>query len=53
MSYEDVDEIKKKLHDAYMAVCCEVGENSSFKKAQSVAFTSGNRKISVVIEEVE
>mgnify|MGYP000542303176 CR=1 FL=1 len=53
MSYEDVDEIKEMLHDAYMTVCCEVGENVSFKKTQSVAFTSGNRKISVIIEEVE
>lgn len=53
MSYEDVDEIKEKLHKAYMAVCCEAGENISFKKAQSIAFMSGNRKISVTIEAVE
>lgn len=53
MSYEDVDEIKEKLHDAYMAVCCEAGEDILFKKAQSVAFVSGNRKISVMIEEVD
>lgn len=52
MSYEDVDEIKEKLHNAYMAACCEAGENVSFKKAQSVALISGNRKISVMIEEV-
>lgn len=52
MSYEDVDEIKEKLHKAYMGACCEAGENISFKKTQSVAFTSGNRKISVIIEEV-
>jgi hypothetical protein len=53
VSYEDVDEIKEKLHKAYMAVCCEAGENISFKKAQSIAFMSGNRKISVTIEAVE
>lgn len=53
MSYEDVDEIKEKLHNAYMAVCREAGENSSFKKTQSVAFVSGNMKISVVTEEVK
>lgn len=52
MSYEDVDEIKEKLHDAYMAACCEAGEKVSFRKAKSVAFISGNRKISVTIEEI-
>lgn len=53
MSYEDVDEIKEKLHKAYMAACCEVGESILFKKTQSVAFVSGNRRISVMIEEVQ
>lgn len=53
MSYEDVDEFKEKLHKAYMAACCEAGENISFKRAQSVAFVSGNRKISVMIEDVD
>ena len=52
MSYEDVDEIKEKLHKAYIIACCEAGENISFKKVQSVALISGNRKISVIIEEV-
>lgn len=53
MSYEDVDKIKEKLHKAYMAVCREAGEKVLFGKAQSVAFISGNRKISVIIEEVQ
>lgn len=53
MGYEDVDEIKEKLYKAYMAACCEAGENISFGKTQSVAFISGNRKISVTIEEVQ
>ena len=53
VSYEDVDEIKEKLHKAYMAACCEAGEKVSFRKTQPVAFTSGNRKISVIIEEVD
>jgi hypothetical protein len=53
MSYEDVDEIKEKLHGAYMAACCEAGKTISFEKTQSVAFISGKRKISVTIEEVQ
>jgi hypothetical protein len=53
MSYEDVDEIKEKLHDAYMTACCMAGGNVTLKKAQSVAFVSGNIKISVIIEEVD
>lgn len=52
VSYEDVDEIKKKLYDAYMTACCMAGGNITFRKAQSVAFISGNIKYSVVIEEV-
>jgi hypothetical protein len=51
MSYEDVDEIKKKLHDAYMTACDIAGGNTIFfLPIQVVAFESGDKKFSVMVE---
>ena len=53
MSYEDVDEIKEKLHNAYMRVCEIDGEHTTFKPVRVVAFESGNKKYSVRVDGVQ
>ena len=53
MSYEDADEIKEKLHNAYMRVCEIDGEHTTFKLVRVVAFESGSKKYSVQIDEVQ
>lgn len=54
MSYEDVEKIKRLLHNAYINACCESGEFSEFTESiQVVAFVSGGKKISVQIEDVD
>ena len=50
MSYEDVDEIKTQLHDAYLNGCVFIGEHPLAKAFEIEVFTSNRLKISVKIE---
>lgn len=50
MSYEDVDEIKEKLHNAYMAACHMIGENHLITVVQVAAFESDDMTFYIQIE---
>ena len=50
MSYEDVDEIKTQLHDAYLKSCVFIGEHPLLKAFEVEAFATDRLKISVKIE---
>ena len=53
MSYDDVDEIKKQLHDAYMKTCVNFVKSQSpnnFKSFEVKAFESSHFVFSVKME---
>lgn len=50
MSYEDVDKVKKQLHDAYLKSCVFIGEHPLLKAFEVEALTTNRLKISVKIE---
>ena len=50
MSYEDADEIKNKLHDAYLKSCVFIGEHPLLKEFEVGALETDRLKISVKIE---
>lgn len=50
MTYEDVDEIKTKLHTAYMNACDAFGKGCSVGVVDAVAFESSGIKFSVRVE---
>lgn len=50
MSYEDADEIKTQLHDAYMRGCKMIGDHPSVTPPEWEAFETYKLKVSVKIE---
>jgi len=50
MSYEDVDEIKEQLHNAYLNGCVFIGEHPLLKAFEIEALKTDRLKISVKIE---
>ena len=50
MSYEDVDDIKTKLYDAYLNGCVFIGEHPALKAVKTEVLSTSRLKISVKIE---
>ena len=50
MSYEDVDEIKTQLHDAYMYACDFLGKYPGLGAAEGDALDTPKLKIVVRVE---
>lgn len=50
MSYDDVDEIKKQLHDAYMKACVFIGDGQSFDVVEEDVFETSKIKVVIKME---